>query len=108
MWKSSTPASRYGSALNWDLPIQFWLVAPRSDGWRVMLGLVATGTPLSHMVPVVPDSVIATCCQPVGSCGPDPLAGIICDPAPALISNRRAFVPPALAVRNMKSDVPVP
>src|SRR5690242_18220493 len=73
-----------------------------------MSGLVATGTPLSHIVPVVPDSVIATCCQPVGSCGPEPLAGIICDPAPALMSNRSAFVPPALAVRNMKSDVPLP
>ena len=67
----------------------------------VMLGLVATATPLSHIVPVVPDSVIATCCQPVGSCGPEPLAGIICAPAPALMSNRSAFVPPALAVKNM-------
>ena len=32
---------------NCERPIQFWLVLPRLDGCRVMLGLVATGAPLT-------------------------------------------------------------
>src|SRR6266516_4161814 len=71
--KSSTVALRNGSAPNCERPIQFWLVLPRFDGCRVMFGLVATGVPLRYSVPVVPDSVTATCDHVFSGNSPSPV-----------------------------------
>src|SRR6266516_1099732 len=103
--KSSTVALRNGSAPNCERPIQFWLVLPRFDGCRVMFGLVATGAPLRYSVPVVPDSVTATCDQVFSGNSPPPVS--CCSPLPVVIANRRPAPPPS-TVRNMYVLVPVP
>src|SRR6266487_4675891 len=105
MAKSSTVAFRFGSPYC-DLPIQFWLVVPRLDGCRVMLGLVATAVPLTYNVPVLPDSVTARCVHwPTGSW----VLVLICCSAPppdVVIANRGPA--PAFTVKNMYVPVPVP
>src|SRR3954451_20712725 len=103
MWKSSTVAFRYGSS-NWDRPIQFWLVAPRLDGCSVMAVFVATATPLTYSVPVVPDNVTARWDQaPTGNWV---LALSCCSPLPVVIATLGPL--PALTVRNMYAPVPAP
>src|ERR1044071_3144101 len=77
-WKSSTEPSSSGSP-NCERPIQLLVVFPRLLGPSVRLGLVATGTPLTHSVPVVPDFVTATCVHVLSGSGPEPL---ICCSAP--------------------------
>jgi hypothetical protein len=80
-----------------------------SAGSIVMFGLVPIGRPSSHSVPVVPASVTATWCQPVGrTVAGSPIGGIICEALPALRSKRRPCVSPACVVRNMNADVPLP
>src|SRR6266540_2655278 len=107
MLKSSTVALRYASAANCERPIQFWLVLPRFDGCRVMFGLVATGVPLRYSVPVVPDSVTATCDQVFSGNSPPPVSCCSAPPPPVVMANRRPD-PPALTVMNMLNVVPVP
>jgi hypothetical protein len=98
-------AFRSGSAY-WERPIQFWLVAPRLEGRRVMALLVPTGVPLTYRVPVLPDRVTARCDQVL--VGSWPLRLMRCSPPlpPVVIANLGP--PPALTVRNMYAPVPVP
>ncbi len=74
------------------------MVVPRLAGFRVMLVLVPTGWPFTYRVPVVPDSVTATCDQVFS--GSVPGALICCSPLPVVMANRSG-PPPALSVRNM-------
>src|ERR671931_1274632 len=99
MWKSSTVADRYGSEYC-ERPIQFWLVFPRAAGCSVILVLAATGAPLTYSVPVVPDSVTATCDQVFSG---RVLGAVICCscPLPLVLMAKRSGPPPALSVRNM-------
>src|ERR1051325_5115732 len=72
-----------------------------------MFGLVATGAPLRYSVPVVPDSVTATCDQVFrGSC-PPPVSCCSAPPPPVVIA-KRSPAPPPLTVMNMFTVVPVP
>src|SRR5258706_14400538 len=105
MWKSSTVAARNGSAYC-ERPIQLLVVAPRLDGLSVMLALVATATPLTYSVPVVPDSVTATCDQ-VFSGSAEVALRRCSPPLPLVVMAKRGAVP-ALTVRNMFAVVPVP
>src|SRR5262245_61399599 len=100
MAKSSTVPLSPGSPY-WDLPIQFWVVAPMLDGRRVMFGFVPTAVPLTYNVPVLPDSVTARWIHaPVGS-WPAVVGLIRCSlPPPEVVSAKRGPVP-ALTVRNM-------
>src|SRR5215469_10095116 len=92
--------------MNCERPIQFWVVLPRSAGVTVMLLLVATGWPFTYSVPVLPDSVTATCDQVFSGSVP---GAEITSPAPlGVASANRSGPPPALSVRNMKLLVPVP
>src|SRR5262249_11019211 len=105
MLKSSTFALSIGSP-NCDLPIQSFWVLPRLDGFKVMLVLVATATPLMYRVPVVPESVTATCDQtPIGS-RPGALGCCSGPLRPVVIAKR--MLPPLEGVRNMYVPVPVP
>src|SRR3954452_702397 len=72
-----------------------------------MLEFVPTGVPLTYSVPVLPDSVTATCDQlPNGSV---PVSSIRCSaPPPPVVMAKRSGPPPALSVRNMLAVVPVP
>src|SRR5437667_69927 len=99
-------AARYGSAMNCERPIQFWVVLPRSAGVTVMLVLVATGWPFTYSVPVWPASVTATCDQVFSGSVPGP--AITSPPPLGVASANRSGPPPALSVRNMKLLVPVP
>ena len=100
MWKSSISPSRYGSAGYWERPIQSWVVSPSAAGFSVMLVLVPTAVPLTYSVPVLPDSVTATCDQVLSGSSPVPL--ICCSPpAPLVVMANRIGPPPALRVRNM-------
>src|SRR6516162_3735747 len=83
--------------MNCEWPIQFWVV----------LLLVATGWPSTYSVPVLPDSVTATCDQVFSGSVPGPA---ITSPAVlvGMASANRSGPPPALSVRNMKLLVPVP
>src|SRR6185295_12448442 len=72
-----------------------------------MFGLVATGVPLRYSVPVVPDSVTATCDQVFrGSC-PPPVSCCSAPPPPVVIA-KRSPAPPPLTVMNMFTVGPVP
>src|ERR1041385_3257300 len=72
-----------------------------------MFGLVATGAPLRYSVPVVPDSVTATCDQVFrGNC-PPPVSCCSAPPPPVVIA-KRSPAPPPLMVMNMFTVVPVP
>ena len=65
-----------------------------------MLVLVATGWPFTYSVPVVPDSVTATCDQVFSGSVPGPLS--CCSaPLPLVVMAKRSGPPPALSVRNM-------
>src|SRR5919197_1461359 len=89
-----------------ERPIQFWVVAPRLEGRRVMLLLVPTGVPLTYRVPVLPDRVTARCDQLL--VGTWPLRLIRCSPAlPAVVIANLGPLP-ALTVRNMYAPVPLP
>src|SRR5215469_9963434 len=92
--------------MNCEWPIQFWLVSPRSAGVMVMLLLVATAWPFTYSVPVLPDSVTATCDQVFSGSVPGP--AITSPPPLGVASANRSGPPPALSVRNMKLLVPVP
>src|SRR3954453_3904810 len=72
-----------------------------------MLEFVPTGVPLTYSVPVLPDSVTATCDQlPNGSV---PVSSIRCSaPPPPVVMAKRSGPPPALSVRNILAVVPVP
>jgi len=92
--------------MNCERPIQFWVVLPSSEGVMVMLLLVATGWPSTYSVPVLPDSVTATCDQVFSGSVPGPP---ITSPVPlGRASANNSGPPPALSVRNMKLLVPVP
>src|SRR5919198_806793 len=72
-----------------------------------MLEFVPTGVPLTYSVPVLPDSVTATCDQVFN--GSVPGASIRCSaPPPPVVMAKRSGPPPALSVRNMLTVVPVP
>src|SRR5215471_13397767 len=105
MWKSSTVALRNGSALYSERPIQFWVVLPKLDGCSVIAVLVATAVPLTYSVPVLPDTVTATCDHvPRGSCE---VADSRCSPPAPLVVMAKRGPEPALMVRNMLVVVPV-
>ena len=53
-------AGEHRVAANCERPIQLLVVLPRLDGLTVTFGLVATATPSTQRVPVVPDLVTAT------------------------------------------------
>jgi hypothetical protein len=92
-------AGRNGSAANWERPIQSWLVLPSWDGVMVMAVLVATGWPLTYSVPVLPDSVTATCDQVLTGRLPGALITL---PSPeGRMSANSSGPPPALSVMNM-------
>src|SRR5215468_4726087 len=106
MLKSSTMELRNGSGYC-ERPIQFWLVFPRLDGCRVMFALVATGLPFRYSVPVVPDSVTATCDQLFSGNCPPPVS--CCSaPLPLLVIAYRSPDPPPSTVMNMFTVWPVP
>src|SRR5678816_372997 len=108
MLKSSTRPSSSGSPYC-ERPSQLLFVFPMLLGLSVMLVLVATGTPLTHSVPVVPDLVTATWLHVLTGSGPGPL--ICCSPPPPVVvmANRSGVpVTPARGVRNMLTVVPVP
>src|SRR3954454_24638669 len=106
MLKSSTVPLRYGSG-HCERPIQFWLVAPSDDGFSVMFALLATAVPLRYSVPVVPESVTATCDQVFSGSWPPPVRSCSA-PLPLLVMPKRRPLPPPLTVRNMLTVVPVP
>src|ERR1041384_1314965 len=72
-----------------------------------MFWLVATGLPLRYSVPVVPDSVTATCDQVFRRSCPPPVSCCSAPPPPVVIA-KRSPAPPPLMVMNMYTVVPVP
>src|SRR5512144_2761918 len=105
MRKSSTRPSRFGSEYC-DRPIQLFPVLPMLEGVRVMPVLVPTTAPFTYSVPVLPDSVTATCThEPAGSADV-PLMRCSPPEPPVVIANLTPD--PLVGVRNMLTLVPVP
>src|SRR3954468_8260707 len=106
MLKSSTVA-RSSACPYCEREIQFWVVAPRSDGWMVMALLVPTAAPLTYIVPTLPLTTIATCDHWFSGSVPVPLNTCSAAPPPPVVIAKRSGEP-ALTVRNMYRVVPVP
>src|SRR5512138_346311 len=106
MRKSSTCPSRYASDEYCDRPIQLLVVFPRLEGRSVMAVFCPTCAPFTYSVPVLPDSVTATCChEPVGSAAV-PLIRCSAPDPPVVMANR--IVEPLVGTRNILTVVLLP